>query len=126
MRLRKLALGCVLLLSVLSPLGALAGDRGALNVQALVERLKLGNARFVANEPNPSDLSSLQRTLLTARQRPWCVVLGCSDARVPPEHIFSAGLGDLVTLVLQRQPHRRPDAVVVFDEQDARHAPNMP
>jgi carbonic anhydrase len=28
-------------------------------------------------------------------QRPYAVVVTCSDSRVPPEHIFSAGLGEL-------------------------------
>ena len=41
--------------------------------------------------------------------------------------VFGArGLGDLVALILQGEPHRGSDAVVVLNEQDARHAPNMP
>ena len=44
-----------------------------------------------------------------------------------PQAVFGpVGLDDVMALVLQRQPHRRPDAVVVFDQQNARHAPNMP
>jgi carbonic anhydrase len=32
---------------------------------------------------------------LTAGQRPYATILGCSDSRVPPELVFDAGFGEL-------------------------------
>jgi carbonic anhydrase len=31
-------------------------------------------------------------------QKPYAVVVTCSDSRVPPEHIFSAGIGELFVI----------------------------
>jgi len=31
-------------------------------------------------------------------QKPYAVIVTCSDSRVPPEHIFSAGLGELFVI----------------------------
>jgi carbonic anhydrase len=55
-----------------------------------------GNRRYVAGQSAPTDLSSSRRSeLRTHGQYPFAVVLTCSDSRVPPEHIFNQGLGDL-------------------------------
>ena len=63
--------------------------------QAL-ERLEKGNERFAASRPVHPDLDTARRTA-TARQgqKPFAMVLGCSDSRVPVEHVFDVGLGDL-------------------------------
>jgi carbonic anhydrase len=63
--------------------------------QAL-ERLREGNARFVADTPNPGKL--LSRSELAANQEPFAIVLGCSDSRVPVEHVFDQGFGDLFVI----------------------------
>jgi carbonic anhydrase len=39
-------------------------------------------------------------TLLSAQQRPFAVILGCSDSRVSPELVFDQGLGDLFVIRL--------------------------
>ncbi len=31
-------------------------------------------------------------------QKPYALILCCADSRVPPEHIFSAGIGELFVL----------------------------
>ena len=62
--------------------------------QAL-DRLKAGNARFVAGQ---SHLPSLQTEILSELaevQEPYATILGCSDSRVPPELVFDAWLGEL-------------------------------
>ena len=41
----------------------------------------------------------MRRELSTA-QKPFAVVLTCSDSRVPPEEIFDQGLGDLFVVRL--------------------------
>jgi carbonic anhydrase len=55
-----------------------------------LQRLKDGNARFVARETNPDWFADLSEG-----QNPFATILGCSDSRVPPEIVFDQGLGDL-------------------------------
>jgi carbonic anhydrase len=62
---------------------------------AALARLKEGNARFVAGRMVRPEQSPERRMRLSAGQRPFAVVLCCSDSRVPPEVIFDQGLGDL-------------------------------
>jgi len=65
-------------------------------VEAL-ERLRAGNARFVANEPS-REFSDVERARLASGQDPFAVILGCSDSRVPIEVVFDQGLGDLFVI----------------------------
>ena len=55
-----------------------------------------GNRRFVRGEP-PGDIPSRREHLaqLAMAQRPFCVLVGCSDSRVSPELLFGRGLGEL-------------------------------
>lgn len=64
-----------------------------------LRRLKDGNARFVANLRRSEALSSpVRRAEVADNHRPFAVVLGCSDARVPAEIVFDQGLGDLFVI----------------------------
>lgn len=59
-----------------------------------LQRLKDGNARFVAGQALHCDL--LEQVRSTAKQQaPFAVVLGCIDSRVPPELIFDQNIGDM-------------------------------
>lgn len=64
--------------------------------QAL-EMLKQGNARFVENVQNPQS-TLLASNALTHVHKPFAIILGCSDARVPAEIVFDQGLGDLFVI----------------------------
>jgi carbonic anhydrase len=57
--------------------------------------LKVGNDRFARNASAPVSLSVFTREALAKGQHPFAMVLSCADSRVPPEHIFNVGLGDL-------------------------------
>jgi len=59
-----------------------------------LNRLKEGNARFMAGKPSHKDFIA-QRASVVAGQHPYAIVLYCSDSRVPVEHIFDAGIGEL-------------------------------
>jgi len=63
-----------------------------------LQRLKDGNARYVAGHLSHPDESTDRRTELTQGQHPFAVIVGCSDSRVPPEIIFDQGLGDLFVI----------------------------
>ncbi len=63
------------------------------------ERLVDGNARFVADlRAGSSESSSAPRYRLVAEQRPFAIIVGCSDARVPAEIVFDQGLGELFVI----------------------------
>lgn len=63
---------------------------------AALERLKRGNRAFLAARANPADVSPEVRARTAAEgQRPCAVVIGCADSRTPPEHAFTAGVGEL-------------------------------
>jgi carbonic anhydrase len=70
-----------------------------LTAQEALQRLREGNRRFVADEPNPDNDLSHPRRLATAKeQAPFAIILGCSDSRVPAEIVFDQGLGDLFVI----------------------------
>ncbi len=57
--------------------------------------LQAGHRRFLGDGQPTGDLSPGRREALTHGQRPLAIVLTCADSRVPPEHLFDAGLGEL-------------------------------
>jgi len=64
-----------------------------------LQRLREGNLRFAANARGSDGLlSHSQRAALAAGQRPFAIILGCSDSRVPAEFVFDQGLGDLFVI----------------------------
>jgi len=59
-----------------------------------LEKLKVGNRRFVAGQS-----AELHRThKLVDNQKPFAIVVGCSDSRVPPEIVFDQGVGDMFVI----------------------------
>ena len=65
--------------------------------QVLKELLK-GNSRYVEKRRTYPNQTSERQISLVNGQNPHTIVLGCSDSRVPPEHIFDQGLGDLFVI----------------------------
>lgn len=67
-----------------------------LSARQAVERLRAGNDRFIAGRTHRAAATDrARRAELVAGQRPFAVILGCSDSRVPVELVFDQGLGDL-------------------------------
>jgi carbonic anhydrase len=62
--------------------------------QEAFERLKQGNARYVAGELEESDFS-VGRVARAETQYPIAGILSCADSRVPPEVIFDQPPGNL-------------------------------
>src|SRR5690606_27946777 len=80
-------------------MGGHAYTSGMLTANEALERLKAGNARFVAGDSLRGNFSSAARRLEVAnRQAPFAVILGCSDSRAPSEIVFDKGLGDLFVI----------------------------
>lgn len=64
-----------------------------------LKRLQEGNRRFVSEIRSDSVLTGqTRRRELVSGQRPFAIILGCSDSRVPAEIIFDQGLGDLFVI----------------------------
>lgn len=64
-----------------------------MNKHPLIERLTEGNRRYRES----ADRALRERCALEG-QRPWAIVICCSDSRVIPEEIFQAGLGELFVI----------------------------
>ena len=67
-------------------------------MQTLIQKLISGNEAYLASGKNLGDVSASRREQTAAGQNPYAVVLTCSDSRVIPETIFSAGIGDLFVI----------------------------
>ena len=67
--------------------------------EEVLERLKKGNEIYIRDGWNHGDVS-LPIRQKTARegQHPYAIVITCSDARVIPDAIFSAGIGELFVI----------------------------
>lgn len=63
-----------------------------------LDKLKIGNQRFVKGYPIHPDETLDRIRELKKGQHPFAVVVGCSDSRIPPELIFDQGLGDIFTI----------------------------
>ena len=61
--------------------------------ELLIDRLIEGNRRYQAE----SDAAIREKTALEG-QKPWAIVVSCSDSRVIPEEIFHASLGELFVI----------------------------
>lgn len=69
------------------------------SAQEALQRLREGNRRFVAGIKNSeAPLGNSRRMELAQDQRPFAIILGCSDSRVPAEIVFDQGLGDLFVI----------------------------
>ena len=97
-------------------------DQPIVSPAEAISRLKEGNGRFTAGNPQhphesvderkyiaansyenagtiplgmTSEQAAKRRAELTKSQHPFAIILSCSDSRVPPETVFDEGLGDL-------------------------------
>jgi carbonic anhydrase len=63
-----------------------------------LERLDIGNHRFIEGKREHTYRERERREALVERQTPFAVVVGCADSRVPPELVYDQGLGDIYTV----------------------------
>jgi carbonic anhydrase len=62
--------------------------------EVALRMLRAGNGRFAEGRPRPH-LTPAERRSLGGGQRPWAVIVGCSDSRVPVETLFDVRPGEL-------------------------------
>ena len=68
------------------------------NPDMALQELKEGNKRFVKGQMQHRDQTPERRHELAEFQKPFAVILACSDSRVPVEMVFDQGLGDLFVI----------------------------
>lgn len=64
---------------------------------AAFARIMAGNARYASNQSRPRD-HAFDRERRAQAQHPYASILGCSDSRVEPAHVFDEGQGDLFVI----------------------------
>ena len=83
---------------VAPPRPARAADpapRTTLTPDEALRLLKEGNDNYRTDAPFRGVQGRERRVELARGQAPFCVLVGCSDSRVPPELLFGRGLGEL-------------------------------
>lgn len=75
-------------------------ENNNLNAAEALQKLLEGNQRFINGLRSIDSLASVQRVreLAEKGQKPFAVVLTCSDSRVPTETVFDCGLGDIFVI----------------------------
>lgn len=70
-----------------------------LSAKDALAKLQEGNRAYLNASVNSGDISpALRRETSLHGQHPYAIVVTCSDSRVIPESIFSAGIGDLFVI----------------------------
>lgn len=101
----------LLLASVLSLASPASAEDGSAAAKASLERLIDGNQRFVGAQMAACKASAPTiREMLAKGQKPFAIVLSCSDSRVPPELVFDQGLGEIFVI---RVAGNVPDPIVL-------------
>lgn len=95
--LRLLLVGLIFCMVPASQVRGEAHAPGLSPQQALTKLIE-GNARYANGASQPVNLSTGRIEELTKGQKPYAIVVSCSDSRVPPEHVFNAGLGELFVI----------------------------
>lgn len=83
------------LLALAAPPAPAAPAAGGVGAEEGLTRLREGNARFAEGRPKAPNRTVERRRALAEGQKPFAVVVACSDSRVAPELLFDQGLGDL-------------------------------
>ncbi len=88
---------------------AAEGQGGA--ADEALRKLMEGNKNYVEQRMTSQKMCGLKaRESLTKGQKPYAVILSCSDSRVPPEIIFDKGLGEIFVI---RVAGNVPDPIVL-------------
>ncbi len=74
----------------------MTGQTANLTALEALRRLTEGNQRFVNNTSRNS--AGVCHADMTKGQKPFAIVLGCSDSRVPAELVFDQGFGTLFVI----------------------------
>lgn len=90
---------------------AMAAEGPGITPDEALQKLMDGNRNYVEQKMTSQKMCSLGvRESLAKGQKPYAVILSCSDSRVPPEVIFDKGLGEIFVI---RVAGNVPDPIVL-------------
>lgn len=105
------AAGATLTACVSQPIQPVLPEEAAVSSpDEALDRLMVGNQRYVNNRTLPLNESASRRSEVAKGQSPFATIFSCVDSRVPPELVFDRGLGDL--FVIRTAGHTLDQAVL--------------
>lgn len=67
--------------------------------EEVLQTLKDGNGKYLTAKTSGGDISqAIRKKTFDNGQKPYAVIVSCSDSRVIPESIFNAGIGELFVI----------------------------
>ena len=70
-----------------------------LTAKEAIQKLKSGNEKYLLQSTGSGDVSPAVRLRTSMQgQQPYAIIITCSDSRVIPECVFSAGIGELFVI----------------------------
>ncbi len=69
-----------------------------MTAETALQKLIAGNKRFCSGNPEHPNQNYKTRQEVTNGQKPFAIILSCSDSRVVPEILFDQGIGDLFVI----------------------------
>lgn len=70
-----------------------------ISAREAMEKLVKGNEQYLTSDFHSGDVSrAIRLNTFNHGQVPYAIIITCSDSRVVPEYIFSAGIGDLFVI----------------------------
>jgi carbonic anhydrase len=108
---KKMTLFGLALVSLATGIAMASSGSTSISPDEALQKLMDGNKQYVENKmTNGSRSDTASRTALATSQKPYAIILSCSDSRVPPEIIFDKGLGEIFVV---RVAGNVPDPVVL-------------
>jgi len=101
----------VVALAAWSAAAVASGGGAGITPEEAWQKLVDGNKRYLENKMNAcGESSTVTRETLVKGQKPYAIILSCSDSRVPPEIIFDKSMGEIFVI---RVAGNVPDPIVL-------------
>ena len=111
MKKRGIAAAVATTVSLFAALALASAGGAGITADEALGRLLDGNKRYVESGLKAcGETNTAAREKLAKGQKPYAIILSCSDSRVPPELIFDKGLGEIFVV---RVAGNVPDPIVV-------------
>jgi carbonic anhydrase len=108
-RIARLIIGATVAASV--AVAFASGGGVGVSADEALQRLMDGNKQYVAGQMGACTASNAaKREALSTGQKPYAIILSCSDSRVPPEIIFDKTMGEIFVI---RVAGNVPDPLVL-------------
>ena len=94
-QIRSFGLRAALLCLLAGSSNCFAHEPAGVTADEALRRLEQGNARFVAGQLSGTTAIAESRRKVAQGQKPFAIIVGCSDSRVGPELVFDQKVGDI-------------------------------